>query len=127
MFYCTECGLEFYNAKKIYERHSLDSPPYEKILCCPNCCSHSITELKATHCRCCGIKLSSSQKDYCSDSCKKRGELLWKKQTENYTLLCESPLNKMVREVEEYNIKNHTNLSYGQYVAFIKYKRKKRK
>ncbi len=55
--------------------------------------------------------------DYCSSSCKKRGEYLFETEKIRKKELFESPLYKAVREIEKYNKTHGTHLSYGQYFA----------
>ena len=126
MYYCPECGLEFANAKKDFETHGLDIPPYEPTYCCPNCNGVSFYEKTTTHCRCCGSKLNNDCKDYCSEACAKKGEKLWIREMKRRKLHVSDPLYVTVREVNLYNLKNGTNYSYGQYVALIKPKRGKK-
>lgn len=127
MFYCPDCGSEFSNALITHEKHGLDSPPFEKMLYCPNCKSQSIYEKNTTHCRCCGSKLRKGKKDYCSNECAKKGEKLWKLQINKRKNEASSPLNEIIREVISYNRKHNTKYSYGQYVALIKYNKKRKK
>lgn len=124
MYYCPDCGLEFSNAKFFSETHSLSHPPFEKIKFCPNCLGERIREKVTTHCRCCGSRLPEKFKDYCSAACAKKGERLWKKEKAKRIKEFKNPLNVIVREVEIYNKKNKTNISYGQYVALIRSKKK---
>lgn len=37
MFRCIECGQTFNTPKTRYEKHGLDTPPYEEWDCCPYC------------------------------------------------------------------------------------------
>lgn len=37
MFRCVDCGSTFEEPKIRYEKHGLDSPPYEAWMCCPHC------------------------------------------------------------------------------------------
>lgn len=120
MYTCLECSFEFKNAIKITERHTLTAPPYESIYVCPNCKSGDYVKKEISHCRCCGAKLTDGKKEYCSDSCKEKGEKLWLKEIKRKQLLSDSNIYRLVREVEEYNKNNRTKYSYGQYVAFKK-------
>lgn len=120
MYYCSECENEFQNPVKIYETHNLSAPPYEALYVCPYCKGTNFKKKEIKHCRCCGAKLPTGKVNYCSDSCKLRGEKLWKKEMKRKKLLSDSNLYKLVREVEEYNKINKTKLSYGQYVALMK-------
>lgn len=120
MYYCTECGCEFEAAKSYTETHSLCSPPYEERRCCPFCGGSSIHVKAVSYCRCCGAKLGSEEKEYCSPSCRKRGETMRRRELNRKRLIYSSPLFQTVREVDEYNKRNHTDYSYGQYVTLIK-------
>lgn len=117
MYYCYECGKEFEKCDKIYERHNLENPPYERFSVCPNCKSTNFSEKNTTHCRCCGAKLEEDAEEYCSERCRKKGNLLWKKQMRKRKLQESTPINKKVKEIEEYNKLHNTSYSYGQYVA----------
>lgn len=125
MFYCNNCGYEFLEADTFIETHGLSSPPYEKLSVCPSCKSGSISEKSITHCRCCGARLSSENSEYCSITCKERGERLREKERKKRNIRIRSPINKILRQVAEYNKANHTNYSYGQFVALILPKLKK--
>ena len=127
MFYCPKCGYEFKKPQKIYESHGVSSPPFEEILCCPDCKSTAFYEKSTTHCRCCGAKLSEKETEYCSAACKKRGELLWERQRKRRRLQSETALYSFVKEIAEYNSINNTDYSYGQYVALVENKRRKQK
>ncbi len=127
MYNCLECGCEFKNPIKLTETHALSTPPYELIYVCPNCKSTDFAEKKVSHCRCCGAKLSDQKTDYCSDACKIKGEKLWLKEINRKKLLSDSPLFRLVREVDNYNARNNTKYSYGQYVALVKAKKRGKK
>jgi len=119
MFYCKKCGFEFASPQKIYERHSLDTPPFEELVVCPSCGSQSFYEKKVTHCRCCGARILNSNSDYCSERCRERGEKLYELERKRRKIREKCPINEIVKKVEEYNRVNKTNYSYGQYVALI--------
>ena len=127
MYYCNNCGGEFYSPKVLKEMHGLSSPPYEKLLVCPICKSDSFYEINTTHCRACGAKLSRAGSEYCGVSCRAKGEKLWLKQRLNKEAMSENPLFKKVRELERFNKENSTDLSYGRYVAFLKFRDGKKK
>lgn len=127
MYYCTDCGMDFNKPKIIYEKHRLSTPPYEKIRVCPFCGGNEIKEKEFSHCRCCGIKINNPDKKYCSIQCEKNGKKLWELQRKRLKLEKCNPINIILKELNDYNKKNKTNLSYGQYVAFIKYKKGKKK
>ena len=120
MYYCPDCGYEFATPKKICERHSLDTPPYEEISVCPNCKNSDFYKKTSTHCRCCGAKLADNKNEYCSDICRDKGIKMWKRQLKKRQLRNQSPINAFVAELEYYNKQNKTLLSYGQYES-IKY------
>ena len=127
MYTCLECGCEFKNPIKLTEKHNLNTPPFESIYVCPTCKSTDFAESKVYHCRCCGAKLSREKTEYCSESCKIKGEKLWLKEVKRKKLLSDSPLFRLVREVDDYNAKNNTKYSYGQYVALVKSKKRGKK
>ena len=39
LYICTDCGATFDEPKEIVEKHGLETPPYEKLLVCPECLS----------------------------------------------------------------------------------------
>ncbi len=123
MYICLECGCEFDKPAKLTETHSLTNPPYETIYTCPKCKSTDFETKKIRHCHCCGAKILNGNEEYCSEACKIKGEKLWLKEAKRKNLLYSSELFNLVRETEEYNKLNNTRLSYGEYVAFIKYKK----
>lgn len=120
MYYCSACGCEFETADLFNETHGLESPPFEEGRCCPFCGSGEIKPRGVSYCRCCGAKLASGEKEYCSPSCRKRGEEMRRREMKKKRLIFSSPLFETVREVDEYNRKNGTDYSYGQYVTLIK-------
>lgn len=127
MYFCSDCGLELTNVKRCIETHGLDTSPYEKIIYCPFCKSSEVYEKTTLHCKCCGIKLNSDKKDYCSPECAKKGKKLWELQAKKQMLYFSNPINTIVREVISYNKEHKTNYSYGQYVALVKYSKKRKK
>ena len=120
MYYCSACGCEFETADLFTETHGLESPPFEERRCCPLCGSGEIKPQAVSYCRCCGAKLASGEKEYCSPSCRKRGEEMRRREMKKKRLIFFSPIFETVREVDEYNRKNRTDYSYGQYVTLIK-------
>ncbi len=127
MFICCDCQCEFESPKKIIEKHSLDTGPYEAIYVCPFCNSNDFKIKSHTHCRCCGAKLSNTGSEFCSNECKNRGRMLWKNELKRRKELLINPINILIRELENYNKKHNTNYSYGQYVAIIENQRRKQK
>lgn len=51
MYLCQNCGAVFEVPDVVFERHGLDTPPYEALLVCPSCRDSDITE--ARECDCC--------------------------------------------------------------------------
>lgn len=127
MYYCKNCGGEFESPEKTYEKHGLSSPPFEPLYICPYCSSTEFREKTATHCRCCGAKLKKGDTEYCSISCRKKGEKLWERERLRLNLQQESPINKIIKELQGYNKLNGTNYSYGQYVSLMNCKRSNKK
>ncbi len=119
MYYCQDCGYEFVSPQKIFEKHSLEKPPFEMFFVCPSCKGVNYKEKTSTHCRCCGAKLTQAG-DYCSSACRDAGRKMWEAEQKRKKLNFTNPIAVIVREVEEFNRKNGTNLSYGQYVAFVR-------
>jgi len=120
MYYCKNCGHDFCEPQKIYETHIFTDTPFELIYICPNCKSGNFREKNLTHCRCCGSRLSPNAVEYCSDSCRNRGEKLWQKEFKKRRESLLDPLNTVVRECNIYNLENGTKYSYGQFVALIR-------
>ena len=117
MYICLECNYEFEKPVKLQEKHGLDTPQFEIICVCPKCKTTNYQEIMSQFCRCCGAKLKANQYDYCSETCKKRGEQLWQKELKQKKLLEDNPLYKIIRENEKYNKQTGKNLSYGQFTA----------
>ena len=117
MYICQDCGLEFSNPEYITETHLLDLPPFEVIRVCPNCKSSNLKKPQVLHCHCCGRRLPYGVKEYCNSLCRRRGELMWQEQAKRRNIKYRNPLERILREVEEYNNKNGTRYSYGMYVA----------
>lgn len=127
MYVCIDCGLKFENPLTLKEKHNLDTPPYESLYLCPRCKSTNLKLSEIKYCRCCGARLKGEQTHYCSSACKQKGERLWRKELRHKKQLYDCDLFKLVREVDEYNQKHKTRLSYGQYVALIKFAKSKRR
>lgn len=127
MYYCSDCKKEFLKPIKKYETHGLNHPPYEAFYVCPFCNSTNYNENKAKYCKCCGARLKTQQINYCSDKCKINYEKLKREEYKRHKKLVDSPLVKLIKEVEGFNKQNGTKYSYGQYVALIKPKLKGRK
>ena len=120
MYYCSDCGCEFETAATLTETHGFDYPPFEERRSCPFCGSRNIKEKTVFYCRCCGARLAKQEKEYCSPSCRKKGEQMRRREMKRKRLVFSSPLFETVREVDEYNRNNATDYSYGQYVTLIK-------
>lgn len=119
MYYCQDCKKEFEYVEVVFERHNLDSPPFERLKLCPFCHSENFKELSGTHCKYCGSKLSAKG-DYCSSYCRHQGERLWEKEREEKLARKKSLLELTLKEIESYNKSHNTNLSYGEYIALKK-------
>lgn len=119
MYYCRDCGFEFEAPEIITETHGLSAPPYERDLCCPRCKGRRFREKVGGYCRCCGAKLTG-QTDYCSEKCRAKGEAMWRRELKRRSRSLSDPLNKIVRETDDYNRENGTRYSYGQYVALVR-------
>lgn len=120
MYYCKNCGFEFSEPEKTYETHAFSDTPFELIYICPNCKSGNFREKNLTHCRCCGSRLPKGHNEYCSESCKSKGEKLWQKEFKRRNRDLKDPLKMLVRECRNYNLQHNTSYSYGQYVAIIR-------
>lgn len=120
MYYCPDCGYEFKVALRYTETHNLDYPPFEDVFVCPNCKGRNYYEKIETHCRCCGARLSENLKEYCSESCYMKGMKMWNKEKARRKINEKSPLTELTREVKNFNRKNNTEYSYGQYVALVR-------
>jgi len=127
MYYCKNCGHDFSEPEKTYETHIFTDTPFELLYVCPSCKSGNFREKNLTHCRCCGSKLPQGSVEYCSDSCRNRGEKLWRKELYRRRNVLKDPLHSVVRECISYNEENGTDYSYGQYVAIIRPKLLKEK
>ncbi|MBE6781262.1 MAG: DUF2116 family Zn-ribbon domain-containing protein [Ruminococcaceae bacterium] len=116
MYCCTDCKKEFEFVEVVFESHGLDTPPYERRHRCPFCHSGNFFELPDNHCRFCGSKMEK-EGDYCSERCRVAGESYFEKQRKSREIFASSPVAKAVREIAEYNKKNGTKYSYGQYFS----------
>ena len=58
MLICLDCGAIFEQARIVFERHGLDTPPYEKISMCPFCGGVSLRN--AYPCSICGGWITGS-------------------------------------------------------------------
>lgn len=120
MYVCKECGYEFTAPVKTFERHGLDTPPFETVYVCPCCKSTDYKKQNSTYCRCCGAKIINRESDYCCDECEIRGKKSWAKEKKRKRFLYDSELYQKVREIEKYNKTHATKLSYGQYESLQK-------
>ncbi len=116
MYRCKDCGRKIVNLRKVEEKHGMVGRPYETFYLCPYCDSTNYEKMKPNYCKCCGARMYK-QVDYCCPACKKRGELMWATQEQRKKAWLEHPLYKAIKEVDEYNRVNGTQLSYGQYFA----------
>lgn len=122
MYICNDCDFQFETPLKIQETHGLNTPPFETISVCPHCKSTNFEKATFNYCHCCGAKIKNAYGNYCSEKCENRGKKLWQKQNTKTELLYNSKIYKLVREVDNYNQKHKTKLSYGQYVSLFKRK-----
>lgn len=127
MYYCENCKQKFKIPQKVCEKHGFSNPPYEESFLCPFCNSTDFKEITRTHCRCCGALLIRSNSEYCSSACQSRGEKLWKEQAEKFKIEYDSPINVILREIKESNLRNGTDYSYGQYVSLKDLQRRNKK
>lgn len=119
MYYCQDCEKEFKNKKVIIETHDLSSEPYERIEVCPFCNGTNVKKKPTRYCMCCGARMSG-EGDYCSTTCRRRGEYLWAKERSQKEQWAKHPLNIAIKQVEQYNKEHGTNLSYGQFFAGVR-------
>ncbi len=120
MYRCTDCERNFENYAVLGETHGMSGQPYEKIIVCPYCCSSAVEQIKANFCRCCGVRLKQRQKEYCSKQCRIRGFKLWQLEARRKRSLLASPINILIKELEQFNKLHKTRYSYGQYVGLIR-------
>ena len=114
MYRCTDCGSKFEYAEIVCEKLGLKEPPYKRIRRCPFCHSGELEEFEANHCHYCGVKLDTQDK-YCSQRCKKAGELAFAAEAQRRGEFLSSAVASAVREVTQYNKEHGTKYSYGQY------------
>lgn len=124
MYRCQDCEYEFLYAKTIEDQHSLDNPPFEKIAVCPNCKGRNFSEIKKHYCKYCGRSLKKDVLEYCSNDCRKKGEIMWKEQARRKNLYNQNSIISIAKELDEYNKKHNTNYTYGVFVAKILSKKK---
>ena len=116
MYACKDCKKIFKKYKTVTETHSLPDSPFEEFAICPFCDGKHIIILQVQHCKCCGARMYGKE-DYCSDACKRRGEYLYALERKRKADWHAHPLYLAIKEVEEYNKRTGSNLSYGQYFA----------
>ena len=119
MYECTDCGQRFEKPAYYYEKHGLDTPPYEKIAVCPTCKGSHFHEARAIYCRFCGARLHGDAADYCNDTCRKQGVRLRRKEALHLYQSRNHPVVQVTRLLEIYNREHGTRYSYGQFVALI--------
>ena len=118
MYSCTDCGRNFEEFNVVFEEHGRDKPPFEAIAVCPFCKSGNISEVVSRRCHYCGARLYG-QKDFCSSDCREKGLRLWRLEQHRRRRRAVHPLNVIIREVENYNRRNGTCYTYGQYISRI--------
>ncbi len=116
MYHCTDCKRDFEFLEVVFESHGLDTPPFERRHRCPFCASPNFIEKENCHCHFCGSKMDTAG-DYCSERCKKLGDLYFKEEAKNREIFKNSAVAKAVREVAKYNKENKTKYSYGRYFS----------
>ena len=72
MFVCVECREPFETAKRVIERHGLDTPPYEEYEGCPHCGGWAFVE--AVLCSSCGQIITEdyfmvNEEAFCEECC----------------------------------------------------------
>lgn len=127
MYRCTDCGKIFEDFKEYKEKHGLKSPPFESIAVCPFCGSTAVQPIKVKHCRCCGARLKDDGREYCSEACHARGMKMWIMEIRRKRRWLQNPINIILNELEQYNKIHSTTYTYGQYVAAVRPRLKKRK
>jgi len=113
LYYCPDCRKEFEFVKVYYEERD---GGFERVHLCPFCDSTSFVEKKGAYCRYCGMRIGVKER-YCSTTCRRAGEKLFKKQEERERKRKNDILYKSISEVDNYNKTHNCNLSYGQYFA----------
>ncbi len=116
MYRCQDCGKEFEYVEVVFEKHGLDTPPFERIKLCPYCHSNNYVQKEEHFCFVCGSKLREGA-DFCSPACRKKSKDILKREEQRRDFLKNSPIMKSVKEVEEYNKAKGTKYSYGTYFA----------
>ena len=116
MFKCKACEKSFNTPKVRYITHGLDTPPYEAVGLCPYCGGDEIERRVKRYCYFCGLEVADGRR-YCSAYCKKQGEPYRKRAERRAAELKSFEISKGVAEVEAYNRRHKTKLSYGQYFA----------
>ena len=115
MYYCKNCRKEFEFAKIYFEKQGENA--FEKFLLCPYCDSTDFFEQKGCYCRYCGVRLRVRGREYCSYSCRKKGEELFAKELKRNERNKADILTNAIKEVDAYNKRTNCRLSYGQYFA----------
>lgn len=116
MFYCENCESYFDSPLIIRESHGAPEPYYEEREVCPSCEGNNYKVIYSGYCRCCGRKIPNTR-EYCNESCRKAGEEMWLKQMRRQASKKSDPMYITLAEIDLYNKKHGTRLSYGQYIA----------
>ncbi len=114
MYRCQDCEKTFRYVEVVFEKHDLNSPPYERIKRCPFCKSQSFISYRELYCGCCGAPTADG-KEYCNDSCRRVGEAMKEAEKKKAQLIRNFDVSRAIKEVEEYNRLHKTKLSYGRY------------
>ncbi len=114
MYRCQDCEKSFRYVEVVFEKHDLNSPPYERIKRCPFCKSLNYRSYRECYCGCCGAPTEDGR-EYCNDSCKRVGEALKEAEKKKQQFIRNFDVSRAIKEVDEYNRRNKTKYSYGQY------------
>ena len=116
MYCCQDCGVEFIYVEVVFEKHNLDSPPYERVKRCPRCHSTNYKEKEESFCGYCGRRIMNG-KEFCGEFCRNSAVAEQKRAEERKIKYETSPVILALKEVEEYNHIHKTKYSYGEYFA----------
>ncbi len=116
MFYCNNCR-SYFDVPFIIKESQGAPPPYcEESEVCPSCQSSDYKATYSGYCRCCGRKIPNTR-EYCNETCRKAGEEMWVRQRQRQEDRKKDPMYITLAQIDLYNKKHGTNLSYGQYTA----------
>ena len=114
MYQCKNCNEEFSLPVVDYFVHR---DLNRTVSYCPYCMSENISKIEVFYCAFCGGNAVAADQKYCSDTCKRLGEMAEKLKIKKQKAVQEFNIDAAIKEVDAYNKAHGTSYSYGQYFA----------